>query len=361
MELIDRARGFIEHGGYGELLPLLVDCVSSGSQEGMVAAQLLARDVYGGDTYNLMYKAPAAYSLLAWEKHGLAALVENALETPSSKNFSMAFQLLACAAEGRDPDFVLVRDGHLRQAVANAVGDWNVLASEAREQLRVLMLSIEDDDDVGMYVSTALMGLAMGSSGAIRHLSSALAFRSVALGPRTLDEYDELMLERAGDEPAFQRFFEGHPLMLDPRAFQVWGQPDFHGKFEPDFIIRTYDNRYLVVEIETPDKILVTKQRQLSADTTHAISQVLGYQEYLRTHLDAATETFPGFTTAAGLVVIGCESQLSDDQKAVLRSENQSRPNITIVGFDVLSNTAKAVTENVVHGIPGAIKNARLS
>ena len=360
MELIDRARGFIENGVYGGLMPLLVDCVTARSSEGLVAAQLLAREMYGGETYNLMYKALAAYSLLAWRQQGLAALVENALETPSSKNFSLALQLLASTADGREPDFAFAREGRLRQAVSDAVGDWGALALAARDQLRVLMLSIEDDDDVGIYVSTALMSLSMQNPSAISNLSYALAFRSVALGPRTLEQYDELMANRPDDEPAFQRFFENHPLLLDPRAFQVWGLPDFHGKFEPDFVIRTYDNRYLVVEIETPGKLLVTKQRQLSADATHAISQVLGYQEYLRTHLDAASETFPGFTTAAGLVVVGRESSLNDEQKAFLRSENQSRSDISIVGFDALSDTAKAVTENVVHGIPGAIKNTRL-
>ena len=360
MKLINRASEFVVNGTYRDLLPLLVDCVTAGSSEGMIAVQLLARDMYDGGAYNLMFKAPAAYSLLAWKENGLAALVENSLEAPCSKNFSLAFQLLAGTAEGREPDFAFVRGGHLKQAVSEAVGDWNTLALAARDQLRVLMLSIEDDDDVGIYVSTALMSLSMQNPSAISNLSYALAFRSVALGPRTLEQYDELMANKSNDEPAFQRFFEDHPLLLDPRAFQVWGQPDFYGKFEPDFVIRTYDNRYLVVEIETPEKLLVTKQRQLSADATHAISQVLGYQEYLRTHLDAALETFPGFTTAAGLVVVGRESSLSDEQKAFLRSENQSRSGISIVGFDTLSDTAKAVTENVVHGIPGAIKNVRL-
>ncbi len=361
--LVDRARRFIEGGHPEELQQILADCVAAGNSDGIAAVQLLARDMYGGVTYSWELKAPAAYCLLAWGQSGLEALVENALSEPTTENFSLAFQLLANAAEGHVPKSVLslVSDSQITEAVSRAVADANNLNLTARGCLRGLMLSIDDDDEVALYISPTLMSFIYEDSSAIRNLSHALALRSIAVGPKVLQAYDELIADKGGDEPAFQRFFEDHPVLLDPGAFQVWGQPDFHGRFEPDFIIRTYDNRYLVVEIETPNKMLVTNKHRLSAETTHAISQMLRYQGYLSTHLDAASQTFPEFTVAAGLVVIGRESSLTDEQKALLRSENQSRSNVRIVGFDALSATAKAVTENVVHGIPGAIKHARLT
>ena len=362
MTLIDRAGHFIISGRHTELVPLLADCVAAGSNEGMVAVKLLARDMYGGETFNWELKAPAAYCLLAWGQAGLRALVENALEEPTSKNFSLAFELLASTAAGYGPKSIRIwlNDNQLREAVSLAAGDWKNLASAARSRLHELVLSIEDDEDAALYAGTSMIGLAIQDPGATSNLIHALALRSVAVGPRVLAHYNELITGTGDNEAIFQRFFERHPLLLDPRAFQVWARPDFHGRLEPDFVIRTYDNNYVIVEIETPAKLLVTQQDQLSADATHAIGQVIRYREYLRTHLTAASDAFPGFTPPAGLVVVGRESSLDAEQKDVLRAENQSRPDIQIVGFDTLVDTANAVTSNVIHGIPGVIMGTRL-
>ena len=52
MDLIDRARRFVERGKVTELVPLLRDCIAAGNTEGMLAVKLLARDMYGGETFN---------------------------------------------------------------------------------------------------------------------------------------------------------------------------------------------------------------------------------------------------------------------------------------------------------------------
>ena len=328
----------------------------------MVAVQLLARDMYGGFTYNWQLKAPAAYCLMAWREAGLKALVENAMEKPTSKNYSLAFQVLSSTAGGNEPRSVgsFVSDVQLRETVSTSVGDWKDLSSKARSHLHELMLSIEGDDEAGIYASTSLMGLSIQDSSAIAHLSHALALRTTALGPRVLANYDDLLARASDDESAFQEFFQRHPLLLDSRAFQVWSKPDLHGQFEPDFVLRTYDNSYVIVEIETPAKLLVTKRGKISAHATHAIDQVLEYQDHLRVHISEASAFFPQFTPPTGLAVVGRESPLSAKQKNVLRMENQSRPEIRIVGFDQLAAATKAVTSNVIHGIPETILGARL-
>ena len=328
----------------------------------MLAVQLLARDMYGGMTFNLEFKEPAAYCLLAWGQNGIEALADNALQEPTSKNFSLAFRMLASIAGNHEPPTLadMYINNNLRQVVCNAVNGWDSLADPARSHLHRLMLTIEDDDDAALYAATSLQGLALLDYGVARNLVHALALRSIAVGPRVLATYEKLLVERAKDEPVFHNFFESHPLLLDPRAFEVWSKPDFHGWLEPDFIIRTYENKYIVVEIETPAKALVTGKFQLSAAATHAVTQILQYQEYLNTHIPAASEAFPQFANPVGLVVIGRESSLRAGQKAVLRLENLSRPGITIVGFDTLAATAKANTNNIIHGIPKAITGMRL-
>ena len=369
MTLVDRARQLIAGGGPAKLSPLLpaefstllVDCVAAGNRDGLLATQLLSCDMYGGNPYNLSFKAPAAYCLLAWRRDGLQALIENALEKPTSKNVSLAFRLLASTAEGQPSQSVgwFLSDSQVPEAVSRAVSNWDDLRLEARSHLHELVLSLKDDVHASISAGAALTLLAVQDQGAVNNLIHAFALRSIAVGPRILGAYRDLLVA-ATDEPSFQNFFEEHPLFLDPRAFQVWGRPDFHGKLEPDFIIRTYDGRYVIVEIETPTKLMVTQQRQLSADTSHAISQVLQYQDYLLTHFASATATFPEFTRPSGLVVIGLESSLNVEQKAALRSENLSRSDVRIVGFDALADAANVVTRNVIQGIAGATRGTRL-
>lgn len=277
--LIDRAKRFIEEGHSSELVALLFDCVRAKSTDGMLAVQLLARDMYGGETLNLLFKSPAAYCLLAWRHDGIEALVENALTEPTSKNFSLAFRLLASVANGCEPQSIAIpqSDTVLREAVSRAAGAWEHLALPARQHLNKLMLSIEDDQEAALYAATAIHGLAVLDPDATSTLSHALALRSTAVGPKILAAYDDILNRQSDDEAIFQSFLEKHPLLLDPRAFQVWAKPDFHGKLEPDFVIRRYDNSYVIVEIETPAKPLVTKQGHLSASATYAIKQVLEY------------------------------------------------------------------------------------
>ena len=362
MALIDRARRFVQAGNPTDQLPLLLDCIAARNSEGLLAVKMLARDKYTGDSLDLLLKAPAAYCLLAWGQAGLQALVENALEEPTSKNFSLAFQLLASTAEGHEPETKAywTTNRQLRAAVSDAVRDWSGLATSSRSYLNELVLSIENDDDAARYAGTSLFIMSVQDHSATKNLCHALALRSIAVGPRVLATYHKLMAEKDKDEPTFQHFFEAHPLLLDSRAFQVWGKPDLHGKLEPDFVIRRYDNSYAIVEIETPAKLLITKKGQLSAQATNAIGQVLEYREFLLNHLTAAKQAFPKFGTPSGLVVVGLESSLDVRQKDVLRSENQSRSDIRIVGFDALAINAKAITSNVVHGIPGAIAGMRL-
>ena len=318
MAFIDRATRFVDGGNGNELMLLLADCVAARNTEGMLAVQLLSRDMYGDITFNWELKAPAAYCLLAWGQAGLDALVDNALKNPTSKNFSLAFQMLAGVAEGYVPRSISswLPDCQIRKAVLCAVDDWTNLAMVSRSLLNKLMLSIEEDRDAAAYAGTSLMNLTFQDIEAVKHLSHALALRSIAVGPRILAAYDELLAGKGDDESISHRFFESHPLLLDPRAFQVWGKPDLHGRLEPDFIIRTYENIYVVVEIETPAKLLVTRQGQLSAQATHAIGQVLQYQDYLRSHPSQASEIFPEFSTASGLVIVGRESSLDAGQKA---------------------------------------------
>jgi hypothetical protein len=347
-DFIQKAQEFIPAGGPAELNALLSECVAARTPSALAAVQLLAENMYGGMTYNFLLKAPAAHALVAWGAAGLDALVEMALRTRTTKNISLVFQILAPLAAGHLPGMAgTYLQGDLLSVVQSSV-DLGKISGEAEERLNRFLLSFGDDDDAFISLGTSVTSLTMGDSAALKKLISAASLRWMAVGPQVLEEYESLIKHHPDDEAIFHAFFERNPLLLDPLAFRVWSKPDLHGKREPDFVIQRADNSYLVVEIETPGKQLVTREGQIHSATTQAAAQAMDYRSFLLERFPQARATFPEFSAPDALVVVGLERDLSEEQRAVLRRENEHRAHLRIMGFDALGMRASAITQNVV-------------
>jgi hypothetical protein len=348
--LIDTANAILERGGVSDVTEFVGKCVAAGTAEAMIAVKLLARDMYGGITFNYELKAPAVYGLIAWGAAGMAAIRENASEEESVKNYSLAITVLSSLVAGQFPAAmqIYVRDSDVVSAIKTKAGDPRDLRDAARKNLTELLMSIPDLNQVALYVGVALNRFVFSDTDAVRHLFQALATRFTSVGLPQLAEYEKLIRDSPDQEPAFHAFFERNPLFLDPLSLRVWSRPDFHGKKEPDFLIQRTDNSYVVVEIETPGKMLVTGQNQLSAETTHAITQAIEYRAFVSERFSTAASTFPNFAIPECLVVVGTENGLTTDQSSCLRRENEHRPAVSIVGFDALARRTRAITENVI-------------
>jgi hypothetical protein len=131
-------------------------------------------------------------------------------------------------------------------------------------------------------------------------------------------------------------------------AFQVWTKPDLHGIKEPDFLIRRTDNSYVLVEIETPAKTLITTADQISAQVTEAVAQATSYRSFLRERFAEAAKLFPGFQDPDCLIVVGLEVKLTERQRLALLRENQHRAGLKIVGFDWIASRAAAIAQNTI-------------
>lgn len=221
------------------------------------------------------------------------------------------------------------------------------LRDYARSKLVEFVLSNDDDNDFVQLISAGFFHLSWDVPDAARELFVAVSARWSAVSKPLLGRYEELIGEHSSDEPVFQRFFTQHPQLLDPMAVTVWPHPRLHGSQIPDFLIRRSDDTYLVVEIETPAKQLVTLQNQLAADATHAVSQVTEYMRFLA-RISGAQIYFPSIDEIHGLVVVGLERDLNDRQKQALRNDNRQRHAVRIVGFDWLADRAGAIQKNII-------------
>jgi len=350
MNLYERVLSFIKSGVYSEQSILLRDCFDAKTPEALVAVQLMFEDMYGGETYNFYPKAQAAYCLLYWNERGLEALYGAATRSPFSKNISLALQIFATlSARQKLPNMSMwVKDQQLVDNVMHSIKDWDSLFRLSHNYLHRLVMSFDADEDAASAIGSGLGQASFLDTAAAKQMVIALSSRWLAVSTPCISAYNLLLESHATDEPEFQAFFERHPQLLDPMAHQVWPKPNLHGFKEPDFIIRRTDDTYLIVEIETPAKSLVTSSCQVSADVSHAVSQVMQYCQFLTEHVAEAEKHFPGFKEPECLVVLGVERVLTVQQKEFLVLENQHRSGLKIVGFDWIARRAEAISKNII-------------
>jgi hypothetical protein len=305
---------------------------------------------FARDEGDVWIKGPAMAALLCWKEAGIEAIVEASKTRPTSKNLSSAYKLLAATAAGGkfDPTLAFIHNDRLVAILSAATSDGS-LRKCARTYLADLLQSL-DTFDLLIPLGVAFGQLGIYSEAAAPELIRALSSRWLHLGPTVLKEYLQLISNRPDAEPEFQEFFCRHPQILEPMARQVWSQPDLHGAHEPDFVIRRADNTYVVVEIETPAKQIMTQGGQLTAAATHAEKQATDYRQFLDERVVEARRHFPGYTSAECVVVVGTEATLTSAQRISLANVNRSRHNVRIVGFDWLADRAIAIIENLSSG-----------
>jgi len=348
--LRDDVEEYIKHGHPRDLDDLLDACAKDGSLDALVCVTRLFEDMYGGITFNLQLKAPPAWELACWGERGLDQLVAATLKAPTSKNVSLCLQILTTVAAGLVANEPPVFCDQSRFARLDALLKTSPeLQSYARSKLLAFVLSVEDEDDVIEMVHSGFSSASFSRGGiaAAKELFAAVSARWLTISEPLLRRYEALIADRPDDEPAFQAFFTEHPQLLDPMAAEIWPQPDLHGALIPDFVIRRFDNSYVVVEIETPAKLLVTSGNQLSSWVTHAVGQAAEYRRFIE-RLPAAQTHFPDIDEVACLVVIGLENGLNPDQQQVLRNDNRQRHGLQVVGFDWLARRGHAIRENMI-------------
>jgi len=327
-------------------MQLLVECAQAGDLEALLCVRRLAEDMYGGITSNFELKALAAWELACWGAAGISQLAEATRANPTSKNLSLCVQILCTIASGSIGAPLFATPSQIDR-LRRMVGTDATVVDHARRSLLELALSMESDEEL-----IDLAGKGYGSAGMLepasaREMFAAMSMRWLTVSVPVVARYRRLLADHPHDEPTFQRFFSEHPEMLDPMVVDVWPLPDLHGARKPDFVVRRSDGSYLVVEIETPGKPIVTRSDQLSAQASHAVSQVSEYKRFLE-RLPNGQIHFPAMDEVTCLVVIGLEGALGPSQMQTLRNDNRQRHTLKIVGFDWLASRAETMRDNMV-------------
>ncbi|MDQ7248872.1 Shedu anti-phage system protein SduA domain-containing protein [Dongia sedimenti] len=305
---------------------------------------------FAKDEDETFLKSPAIGALICWGEPGLKAIRQIALDNPTSKNISAALKALSTVASGvlLPASLLFIQDEELIRSINQRL-ETRTLQSAGRRELAELVLSLSEDDLL-IPLGTAFSQLSFGGQDLTSELVAALSSKWLGFGPPVLQRYEGLLLNAPDNEQVFQKFFIEFPHLLDPAVVHMWSEPDFHGAFAPDFLIRRADDTYLIVEIEKPSKNLITAGGQLTTEATHAEKQVIEYKNFLNERILEVRSHFPNYREPDCLVVIGLERSLMPAKRNALRQINDSRQRIRIVGFDWLLDRANVVLGNVTSG-----------
>ena len=361
MILRDLVEDFISSAGSSHTLQELLDqCAQNGSTESMICVRRLFESMYDDITFNMELKIPAAWTLAFWKRAGLDELYNSTISNPTNKNIAICVLVLSTiSANFADKHTTPFCDENVfRTLKENSERDPTII-EYARTKLVQLILSFADEVKLLDAISIGFSWLTFQGPITTRELFVALSSRWLTISQPLLLEYEQLIQDYPGDESKFQEFFSNHPQFLDPMAVEIWPHPNLRGTKKPDFVVRLFDNSYLVVEIETPAKMLVTRKNDIAATVTHATSQAVDYRRFIDGMSDASTH-FPGLDHLHCLVVVGLERDLSDVQRQTLNSENSQRHSLRVVGFDWLADRARSVQGNLTRRVVGIRKGLRL-
>ncbi len=175
----------------------------------------------------------------------------------------------------------------------------------AKETLIDVVKSVETKGEFPMGI-TNNFGFAINENAA-EHVFAALIARWFNFSSAGLQAFSDLVNTAKRPEIDYQNFLIANPYILEPFHAQIWSKPKFGEDLIPDFVIRSMDNTYTVVEIEQADFPIMTKAGELSAKTTHAKRQAMDFRDWAINNNLYASKRCEGIYRPFCLVVIGQE------------------------------------------------------
>jgi len=127
------------------------------------------------------------------------------------------------------------------------------------------------------------------------------------------------LLDRNAPEEVLQDFLEAHPIFFSRfSASRLIPKPKILTKYVADFAILNQRKELQLIEIEKPGIRLLTKERQITADLQHAVTQVTDWIQEVNDHRTAVLSSLEidlkEVAVVRGVVIAG--KSPSDDEGA---------------------------------------------
>jgi hypothetical protein len=343
--LSNRVTQYIEEGG--NLVQIIEEAIESATDDSLNEIIRLVNSDYGGNTYKRDLKSSAIMCIPFWGEKGIDAIVSMVMKNPSFSNILVSLRFLAHVSREKLKDFPLLIHKEIKNL--RVIKQTNVdLKSYARIALIDIIVKCEKNDKYPSSLMTVL-NTSIFDDEIMEELFTAFVMRWFHFNSSSIKEYNELISEPVFNEIVYHNYLKDNSFLLEPFYTQIWSKPRFGELFQPDFLIRSNDNKYTVVEIEKPQLPIMTQNGNLSSYATHAKRQALEYRDWVISNNLYVKDKYPEIWRPYSLVIIGLESNLSQKQKERLRQENESTEGrLRIVGFDWIYNRAKSTYNNLI-------------
>lgn len=340
-----------KEGSLEDVSRIVLKLYELNNQKGLDLVIRLGLSDFGGITYKMDFQNTVLLGVLHWGVEVLRALAKRTTENGGYRALNNVTGLLSHISSKDLGNFLFSRfnlESVTRLDLTNEKYKTAEWIKTAKELLIEVVKSVEKEDvfpiSVVQHLSYPINNIAQ------EHIFAALLARWFNFNVNGLNNYKDLVYSTGKGEIDYQNFLKANPYILEPFHAQIWSKPKFGEDLVPDFVIRSMDNSYTVVEIEQPDFQILTKAGELSAKTTHAKRQAMDFRDWAINNNLYAVRKYSGIYRPFCLVVIGRESELDEMQVSRLKQENESTQGVLrIVGFDWLHSRAKATLDNLIN------------
>jgi tetratricopeptide (TPR) repeat protein len=230
----------------------------------------------------------------------------------------------------------------------------NALAARARRELEstpeLLKRVLEEMEEARL---TNTLSLAVNR---IEELETAIEAMRAETGLRPellrhrLAEFESLLNKPGVREEEIKQFLksEASRPIFSLECVRFHTEHELGAEFQADFVLEYSGQRYVMVEIENPNRRLYTRRGQPTAELAHARQQVEDWQQWVEENNPYAQKRLPGCVSPEGQVIIGRRSSLTTEhQTRLARSNVNTRGRLMIRTYDDLLESARAVVANI--------------
>lgn len=166
---------------------------------------------------------------------------------------------------------------------------------------------------------------------------------------QTIVRFEEILKMSVRNENELQNFITENPILFGTEYRRIIPKHLLGSEFEMDYALERFNGVYDLVEIESSNLVLYTKEGNPRKELTHAEQQVLDWQEWLEEKNFYAREKLKDIRSPRGYVIIGRDIKMSVEEKKKLARRNLSfNEKLCILTYDDLLEKAKALLSRLV-------------
>lgn len=223
--------------------------------------------------------------------------------------------------------------------------------SAAKEAFYNFVASCVSDSNLFNLLVSALYQHTMinpDTSKLVAAVADSIADSSIKITKKKLREFAQL-IDGCGKEEEYQIFLKNNPAFINPLSSQVIDKHRLGDDLITDFVVKTLENNYILVEIEKPQDRIFNKQNDFSFRFVHAYGQVLDFISWVDENIAYAQKKLPNISAPTGILIMGRRTSLTAEQKRKLEYFNLNSPRVKIYTYDDVLENATCLYENLVH------------